>query len=84
MFLLRLFGLTNYPVDHSLMMEMEMESHGTYRDHWWLQLGKIAFLARHSCPGSPANLLCIVQRKKKNLALRVSSLCQDDGNLLLK
>ena len=26
--LLHLFGLTIYPVDHSLMMEMEMESHG--------------------------------------------------------
>ena len=36
---------------------------GTYRDHW-LQLGKTAFLARHPCTGSHANLRCIVQKKK--------------------
>ena len=41
---------------------------------------KTAFLACHPCPGGYADLLCIVQRKKK-LELCVSSPCQDHANL---
>ena len=43
---------------------------GTYRDHWWSQLGK-TFSHVFLCTGGHANLFCIVQRRKKNLQLCV-------------
>ena len=41
------------------------------------------FSARHPCPGSHVNLLCILQRKrKKKLELCVSSLHRGHANIL--
>ena len=82
-FVLRLFGLTNYPVDHSLMMEMEMESHGTYRDHWCYSWEKLHF-SRVILVLGVLRIFSVSFNGRKKLELRVSSLCQDHDNLLLK
>ena len=55
----------------------------TYRDHWWLQLGKNAFLTRDPCTGGHADLLYIAQRKK-NLELCVSADDDDDDETFRK